>query len=56
MCVPYQTTLTKITNKSSIYKIMSYNMTLNLNIFKIVLSFALYNIGQARRVELCEHN
>jgi hypothetical protein len=50
MHVLYQTTLTKITNKSGGYRIMLYNhvMTLNLNIFKIILSFSPpYNIGQA---------
>jgi hypothetical protein len=42
MCVLYQTTLIKITSKSCGYRIVSYNhvMVLNLNIFKIVLSFA----------------
>jgi hypothetical protein len=41
MCVLYQTILTKIINKSDGYRIMPYNhvMILNLNIFKIVLSF-----------------
>jgi hypothetical protein len=50
MCVLYQTTLTKIMNKSSGYRIVPQNhiMALNLNIFKIVLLFApRYNIGQA---------
>jgi hypothetical protein len=43
-CVFYQITLTRITNKSGDYKIVPYNhvIALNLDIFKIDLSFALH--------------